>query len=111
MADEEGIRRKYVPLAAETRDYSAATAQISSQGFYKQSSGCPSLVLRELADQLSAIETATIRTNLELKAARLEAVEGRESAGRVLERVLASVERLNEVATAITRRLDELLKA
>jgi hypothetical protein len=40
--DEEGIRRKYVPLAAETRDYSAATAQISSQGFYKQSSGCPS---------------------------------------------------------------------
>jgi hypothetical protein len=42
VADEEGIRRKYVPLAAETRDYSAATAQISSQGFYKQSSGCPS---------------------------------------------------------------------
>jgi hypothetical protein len=58
---------------------------------------------------LSAIETATIRTNLELKAARLEAVEGRESAGRLLERALASVERLNEVATAITGRLDELL--
>jgi hypothetical protein len=69
----------------------------------------PEPVLRERADQLSAIETATIRTNLELKAARLEAVEGRESAGRLLERALASVERLNEVATAITGRLDELL--
>jgi len=42
VADEEGIRRKYVPLAAETRDYFRRNGSDLIASFYKQSSGCPS---------------------------------------------------------------------
>jgi hypothetical protein len=68
-------------------------------------------VLRDLDEQLKAIETAAIRTNLELKVARLEAAEGRESTHRLLDRALASIEHLNEITAATSRQLDDLLKA
>ena len=98
-------------MAAETPSYFRRRSANLAARCLQATHRLPQPVVREFADQLGAIETATIRTNLELKAAFLEAVEGRESAGRLLERALASMERLNAVAAAMTRRLDELLKA
>jgi hypothetical protein len=49
---------------------------------------------------------------LELKssASHLTTGEGRESAEHLLDRALASIEDLTEIAQAMMRRLDELLK-
>jgi hypothetical protein len=68
-------------------------------------------VLRELAGRLQELEAGTNETNREQKAAGLATAEGRESSEHLLNRVLASMEHLNEVSQAMTRRLDELLKA
>jgi hypothetical protein len=66
-------------------------------------------VLRELARRLQALEAVTNETNRELKASHLAAGEGRESAEHLLDRALASMEHIREIAEEMMR-LDELLK-
>ena len=67
--------------------------------------------LRELAGRLQALEIVTDETNWELSAAQVAATEGQASTELLLDRALASMEHLNEVAQAMTRRLEELLNA
>jgi hypothetical protein len=67
-------------------------------------------ILRELAGRLQELEDVTNHTNRELKAAGLATAEGRVSAEHLLDRALASMERLTEIAEAMTRRLEKLLK-
>jgi hypothetical protein len=71
----------------------------------------PPSILRELAGRLQELEAVTNETNRELKAAGLATAEGRESAEHLLNRALALMDHLTEVAEDMTRRLDELLKA
>jgi hypothetical protein len=59
---------------------------------------------------LQRLEAVTNETNRELKVSHLIAGEGRESAEHLLDRALASMEHLMEVAEEMMRRLDELLK-
>jgi hypothetical protein len=73
--------------------------------------GLPPSVLRELAGGLQELEAVTNETNRELKAACLATAEGRESAEHLLNRALALMDHLSEVAEDMTRRPDELLKA
>ena len=69
----------------------------------------PSL-LRELTGRLQDFERITNLVNRELKAAYGSAAAKGESAESVLDRALASLERLTEVADDLNRRVDELLK-
>jgi hypothetical protein len=71
--------------------------------------GLPPSVLHDLAGQLDELEAITNQTNQELRAAFAIAGAG-ESAEQLLNRALASMEKLTEVAEAMTRRFDELLK-
>ena len=68
-------------------------------------------VLRELAGRLLELEAVTNETNRELKAAGLATAQGRESAEHLLNRALALMDHLSEVAEDMMRRLDELLKS
>lgn len=68
-------------------------------------------ILRELAGRLQEFERVTDETNRQLKAAQAEASRDTQQAEHLLARALASLERLSEVAEAITKHLDELLKA
>ena len=72
--------------------------------------GLPPPILRELAGRLQEFEAVTDETNRQLKAAQAAAFEDEESAELVLDRALASLEHLNEVAEAITKHLDGLPK-
>ena len=73
--------------------------------------GLPPSVLRELAGLLQKLEDFTDQTNLALRGAHDARVEDRGYAEELLDQALASLEHLGEVAEAMTRRLDELLKA
>jgi hypothetical protein len=68
--------------------------------------GLPPSVLHDLAGQLDELEAITNQTNQELRAAFATAGAGEQ----LLNRALASMEKLTEVAEAMTRRFDELLK-
>lgn len=67
-------------------------------------------VLRELAGRLQELEDFTNQTNYQLRAARDASTEDRGSTEQLIDRALASLEHLGELAEAMTRRLDELLK-
>jgi hypothetical protein len=111
MADEEAIRRKHDLLAAAMHEYFWHTGAELTARWTKAMLGLPPSILRELAGRLQELEDVTNQTNRELKAAGLATAEGRESAEHLLNRALASMEHLTEVAEAMTRRLDELLTA
>ena len=111
MADEEAIPRKHDLLATAMHYYFWHTGPELTARWKEAMLGLPPSVLRELAGQLQELEAVTNETNREQKAAGLATAEGRESPEHLLNRVLASMEHLNEVAQAMTRRLDELLKA
>jgi hypothetical protein len=71
----------------------------------------PPPVLRELAGRLQELEDFTDQPNLELRAAHDATAEDRGYAEELLDRALASLEHLGEVAEAMMRRLDALLGA
>jgi regulator of protease activity HflC (stomatin/prohibitin superfamily) len=68
-------------------------------------------ILRELAGRLQAFEILTNQVSAELRTALTSAAESRASSEELLDRALASLEHLNEVAAAMMRRLDELSTA
>ena len=111
MADEEAIRRKHDLLAAAMHEYFWHIGAELTARWTKAMLGLPPSILRELAGRLQELEDVTNQTNRELKAAGLATAEGRESAEHLLNRALASMEHLTEVAEAMTRRLAELLTA
>jgi hypothetical protein len=111
MADAEAIRRKRELLAAELHAYFWLTCKELIATLKEAMRRLPPSVLRELASRLGEVEAVTNQANLELQAAYLGAAEGRESIEHLLNRAIASIERLSEIAKAMTRRLDELLKA
>ena len=110
MVDEEAIRRKHDLLATAMHYYFWHTGAELTARWTKAMLGLPPSVLRELAGQLQELEAVTNETNRELKAAGLATAEGRESAEHLLNRALALMDHLTEVAEDMTRRLDELLK-
>jgi hypothetical protein len=111
MIDEETIRRKKERLAAGVRDYFWRICAELTARWKEAMLRLPPSVLRDLVIELREVETVTTQTDQELKAAGLAVAQGRESAEYLLDRALASMEHLNEVAEDMTQRLDELLKA
>ena len=111
MADEEAIRRKHDLLATAMHYYFWHTGAELTARWKEAMLGLPPSVLRELAGRLQELEAVTNETNRELKAAGLATAEGRESAEHLLNRALALMDHLSEVAEDMTRRLDELLKS
>jgi hypothetical protein len=111
MAPKEAIKPKHELLANAMYDYFWHTGAELTSRWTKAMLGLPPTLLRQLAGRLQELEDVTNLTNLELKAANLVTAEGGESAEHLLNRALASLERLTEIAEAMTRRLDELLSS
>jgi hypothetical protein len=109
MAHEEAIRREHELLATEMQRYFLETCPALTARWKTAIVGVAPPVLRELARRLQALEAVTNETNRELKASHVAPGEGRESAEHLLDRALASMEHLREVAEEMMRRLDELL--
>jgi hypothetical protein len=72
--------------------------------------GLPPLALQEIAGRLQTLIAAANETNRQLRAAHT-ADEDQASSEIFLDRALACIEHLSEIAQAMTRRMDELLKA
>jgi hypothetical protein len=111
MADAEAIRRKRELLAAELSAYFWHTSKELTARWKEAMLRLSPSVLRDLAVELRELETVTNQTNLELHAAHRAAEEGRESTEHLLDRALASMEHLSEIAEEMTRRIDEMFKA
>jgi hypothetical protein len=73
--------------------------------------GLPTFTVRELAVRLQTLEAVASETNRELGAARAAVTKGQASAAFLLDRALASIEHLSEVAQAMTRQLEDLLRS
>jgi hypothetical protein len=109
MVDRLEIKRQL--LAAELQRYFAETCPALTARWEAAIVGMAPPVLRELAGRLREFESVTDETNRQLKAAGVEAFEDGEQAEQLLGRALASLERLNEIAQAITKHLDEVSPA
>ena len=72
--------------------------------------GLPSVARREVAGRLRTLGAFTNETNRELAAARVAVTRGQAPDKFLVDRALASIEHLSEVAQATTRRMDELLR-
>lgn len=106
MVDRLEDRRQL--LGVELQRYFGETCLALAARWQAAIVGLARPILRELAGRLLKFEALTDETNRQLKAARAEAFDDQESAELLLDRALASLERLNEVAQAITRHLDQL---
>ncbi len=73
--------------------------------------GLPPLARREVAGRLQTLGAVTNETNRELTAARVAVARGQAPTELLLDRALASIEHLSEVAQAIKLWMDELLNA
>ena len=111
MPDEEAIRREHDLFATAMHYYFWHTGTEFTTRWKEAMLGLPPSVLGELAGRLHELEAVTNETNRELKAAGLATAEGRESAEHLLNRALALMDHLSEVAEDMMRRLDELLKS
>ena len=98
MADEEAIRRKNDLLAAEMHHYFWDICPELVARWKEAMLGLPAAVLRELAGRLQELEDFTDQTNLELRAAHDATSEDRGDFEELLDRALASLEHLGEVA-------------
>lgn len=109
MANEGTIRGKQRRLATELERYFGQTCPELTAKWNLAILGLQSSPLRELTSRLQDFERITNLVNRELKAAYGSAAAKGESAESVLDRALASLERLTEVADDLNRRVDELL--
>jgi hypothetical protein len=105
----DGIKDKRNLLIAEMLRYFGETRPALAARWEVAVVGLPLLVLRELAGCLQTLEVVADETNRELRAARAAFAKGQASAELLLDRALASIEHLSEVAQAMTRQLDDLL--
>jgi hypothetical protein len=107
MADEDVLQRKSERLTIETNDYFWHTCPALTARWRQAMLTLPPSVLRDLAVELRALEAVTNWANQQLHAALRASGEPPED---LLDRALASMERLSEAADTMTRLLDELLK-
>lgn len=109
--DEDSTQRKHERLTAETNNYFWHTCpELTARWKLAMLTLSPS-VLRDLAVEVRHLEAITELTNQELHAARLGVVADGGPIEYLLDRALASMERLSEAAETMMRLLDELLKA
>ena len=73
--------------------------------------GLPLLARREVAGRLQALKSIANETSRELAAARVAVTRRQAPAELLLDRALASIEHLREVAQSMTLWIDELLNA
>jgi hypothetical protein len=104
-----GIEDKRNLLIAEMLRYFGETRPALAARWAVAIVGLAPLALLELAGRLQTLEVVANETNRELRAARAAVTEGQASAEFLLDRALASIEHLSEVAQAMTRQLDDLL--
>jgi hypothetical protein len=71
--------------------------------------GLPPLARREVIGRLRTLRAVTSETNRELAASRVAVTTGQDPADLLLDRALASIEHLSEVAETMTLWMDELL--
>jgi len=106
------IESKRILLETEAERYFGETCVALAARWERAIVGlAPPLVLRELGGCLQGLEGITDEANCGLMAAYLATISDYESADFLIDRALASVERLNEMAKATIRRMDELLEA
>jgi hypothetical protein len=103
--------RKQDLLAAELQRYFDDTCPALVARWQATIRGLAPPFLRELVSRLEELETVTNETNRQLEAAFRTTVDEGTPSEAPLDRALASLENLNEIATAIMRRLDELVTA
>jgi hypothetical protein len=104
----DAVESKRQLLAAELQRYFGETCPALATRWEVAIVGMAPPLLRELVGRLQRFETLTNQVSGELRGALAAAAERRATAEPLLDRALASLERLNEVAQEITRRLDEL---
>jgi hypothetical protein len=73
--------------------------------------GLPPVARREVVGRLQTLRSITHETNRELTSARIAVAQGQIPDKILLDRALASIEHLNEVAQTMTRWMDELLNS
>ena len=96
-------------LAAELQRYFGETCPALAARWQAAITGLTPPVLRDLARRLQELETITKETNRQLRATlRLPTAKDAVSTEPALDHALASLERLDEIAESIMRRLDEL---
>jgi 16S rRNA G527 N7-methylase RsmG len=69
----------------------------------------PRLARREVAGHLRTLRAVTNETNRELATSRAAVINGQASAEVLLDRALASIEHLSEVAQTMTRWMDGVI--
>jgi hypothetical protein len=106
----DGIEGKRTLLVAEMLRYFGETRHALAARWAVAIVGLPPLALREPAGRLLTLEVVANETNRELRAARAAVTKGQASAEFLLDRALASIEHLSEVAQAMTRQLDDLVR-
>ena len=95
-------------LDGEMRRYVGETCPALAARCYESLASLPPRMLWEVAAQTRALESFTDETNQQLRAALAATAKDQDSVDALLDRALASLEHLNELALALSRRLDGL---
>jgi len=107
----DGIEGKRNLLAEEMLRYFGETCPALAERCEVAIVALPPLARRELAGRLQTLGAATNETNRELSTVRVAVAKGQAPTGLLLDRALASIEHLSEIARTMTRWMDELLEA
>jgi hypothetical protein len=105
------IASKRQLLAVEMQRYFGDTCPALAARWEATIVGLAPALLRDLAGRLRALEAATNETNRYPRVAFVEANDSHARAEPLLDRALASLEHLNEIAETMMRWLDELSQA
>jgi hypothetical protein len=108
---QNGIEGKRYLLADEMLRYFGETCPALLARCEVAIVGLPLLARREVAGPLQALKSIANETSRELAAARVAVTRRQAPAELLLDRALASIEHLSEVALPTTRRMDELPNA
>ena len=108
---QNGIEGKRNLLAEEVRRYFGETCPALAARCEAAIVGLPPLARREVAGRLQTLAAVTNETNRELAAARVAVTRRRAADEFLLDRTLASIEHLSEIAQTMTRWIDGLLEA
>lgn len=103
------VETKRELLATELQRYFGETCPTLAARWEAAIVGLAPPVLRELAGRLQDLERATDDTNRQLRAAQTTS-EDQDSAEVLLDRAIASIEHLSEIAQTMMKRLDELFE-
>src|ERR1700746_403432 len=107
---QDGIEGKRHLLAEEMLGYFGETCPALAARCEVAIIGLPPLARRDVTERLLTLRAGTNEANRALTAARVTVATGKAPEESPLDRALASIEHLSEVAPATTRRMDELLK-